>query len=144
MGWDWFKRKLGSSTPPKTVTSTNLPEVRWLQASDNPWGVPVLDVRPITLSWISMSENQQSADNALSYSGDDGLGFVGVNPSSTRQCAASLQYRIDKTLVDGALFIPNCMEHKWALYLHCGKIICIRSWLRSVEAIAETRMIDGR
>jgi ankyrin repeat protein len=28
------------------------------------------------------------------------------------------------------------MEHKWALFYHRGEIICVRSWLRQVQAIA--------
>jgi hypothetical protein len=31
------------------------------------------------------------------------------------------------------------MEHKWALYHHRGSILCIRSWLRQVVAVAEVR-----
>jgi hypothetical protein len=32
------------------------------------------------------------------------------------------------------------MEHKWALYFHEGRILCIRSWLRQVEAVADARI----
>ena len=29
------------------MSSAQLPEVPWLAPAENPWGVPVLDVRPV-------------------------------------------------------------------------------------------------
>ena len=40
------------------------------------------------------------------------------------------------------MFIPNAMEHKWAIYHYAGKIIFIRSWLREVVATADLQT-DG-
>jgi hypothetical protein len=34
------------------------------------------------------------------------------------------------------------MEHKWALYFHGGRVICVRSWQREVRLVAETRRVD--
>ena len=34
------------------------------------------------------------------------------------------------------------MEDKWALYFHQGHILCIRSWLRLVQVVAEIRADD--
>src|SRR5207248_932724 len=61
---------------------------------------------------------------------------------SRRTVVAGLRFRTGGALADGALFLPQVMEHKWALYLHGGRILCIRSWLRQVQAIAEVRT-DG-
>lgn len=116
-----------------------VPEVAWLAADANPWGVPVLDVRPVALGMISTSSSVQCATNAMSFGQDDGLGFVGVEPESSDTVQANLRYRIDRMLADGALFIPGEMEHKWALYYHRGRILCIRSWTRTVAAVAEVR-----
>lgn len=115
------------------------PEIVWLEQADNPWQVPVLDVRPVTLHLLSASRDEQCAANAISFLQDDGLGFIGQDPPISRSIEARLRYRLAGPLADGALFIPEEMEHKWAIYLHQGRIICIRSWLRQVRAVAEVK-----
>lgn len=142
MAWEWLKRWFGSGrqTPQPGTATPEFPEVRWLEPGDNPWGVRVLDVRPVTLGMLSTSRDQLCAANATSFSTDDGTGFIGVEPKVSRQTSGELRFRIDKSLADGALFIPRAMEHKWALYFHRGQIICVRSWLRQVVVVADTRI----
>ncbi len=118
------------------------PEVQWLDPGSNPWGVPVLDVRPITLDLVSMSANAECAMNAISYGGEDGRAFGGAKPTVERVVNAGLRFRLDRFLADGVLFNPSVMEEKWALYYHGGQILCVRSWLRQVVAVAEVRCAD--
>ena len=111
--------------------------VKWVEAADNPWGVRVLDVRQVTLGLISTSKDPMCAHNAGSYGQDDGTGFAGQRPAIQRTVQTGLCFRKDRLLADGALFIPRTMEHKWAIYFHQGRILFIRSWLRTVVATAE-------
>ncbi len=131
----WFSRR-GHAHKSNDL---RVPEVKWLDLDDNPWGVPVLDVRPVTLNMLSTTGDPQCASNAASFEGDDGTGFIGVEPSESGTAAANLRYRVEKTLAEGILFTPREMEQKWALFYHGGQILCIRSWLRQVEAVAEVR-----
>jgi hypothetical protein len=142
MAWDWLKRWFGHGrgAPGAGTGTPELPRIRWLDPADNPWGVPVLDVRPTTLGVISTTQDRQCAVNAMSFSQDDGTGFIGAEPRVSREIPTGLRFRIDGMLADGALFIPREMEHKWALYFHRGQIICVRSWLRQVVAVAGTRL----
>lgn len=121
-----------------------IPDVGWLDSESNPWPIPVLDVRPVTQGMLSTTRDPRCAANALSFSQDDGAGFIGVQPPKARTAAVDLQFRIDRFLADGALFIPTEMEHKWALYYHGGRILCIRSWQRQVQAVAECRLEGER
>lgn len=132
MVWDTIKRILGRNR--KNVPQT--PSLSWIEAADSPWGVRVLDVRPVTLGMRSSSADPQCALNAVSFGQDDGSDFIGAAPSGPRVAGASLRFPIDRMLVDGALFIPRDMEHKWALFYHRGEIICVRSWLRKVQVVA--------
>jgi hypothetical protein len=118
------------------------PTVGWLAAADNPWGVPVLDVRPVTLHMLATSSDQECAENAISFVQDDGTSFIGAEPPVARTAKASLRFRIDRMLADGALFIPSEMEHKWAIFYHQGQILCVRSWLRQTQAVAEVKVED--
>ena len=113
-----------------------IPDICWLEAADNPWGVRVLDVRPLTLTMGSWSKNPKCASNAVSFGQDDGTSFIGQEPPVARIVEARLRFPIDRLLADGVLFAPREMEHKWALFYHHGQIICVRSWRRQVQAVA--------
>lgn len=117
-------------------SGAQIPELHWIEAADNPWGVRVLDVRPVTLGMLSSSSDPQCAANAISFGQEDGITFIGEDPPSSRVIEASLHFPIDRILADGVLFIPREMEHKWAIFYHRGEIICVRSWLRKVQLIA--------
>ena len=142
MAWEWLKRRLGRKVAAEEAGNRDFPPVGWLGPADNPWGMPVLDVRRTTQGMISTTEDPQCAANALSFGQDDGTGFIGVDPPVARQVRARLRFRIDRMLADGALFIPQEMEHKWALYFHRRRIICIRSWSRCVKTVSDVRF-DG-
>jgi hypothetical protein len=53
----------------------------------------------------------------------------------SRAVAATLRFPIDRMLADGVLFSPSAMEHKWAIFYHQRRILCVRSWLRWVHVV---------
>lgn len=117
--------------------------IEWLAPVQNPWPVPVLDVRPVTLGMLSTSTDRKMAENAISYGGDDGTGFIGQTPPNQRESPANLFFPTDGPLYEGALFIPSTMEHKWAIFFHGKEILFVRSWLRRVQAIADITQEDS-
>ncbi|MCH9681509.1 MAG: ankyrin repeat domain-containing protein, partial [Deltaproteobacteria bacterium] len=119
-----------------------LPDIPSIAAADNPWGVDVLDVRPVTLHMRSSSKDPTMASNALSYGGEDGRSLADQHPPGDRVVDASLRFRVDQALADGVLFKPEAMEDKWALFLIEGRILFVRSWLRRVWVTADVR-VDG-
>jgi hypothetical protein len=135
-----FERlKRWAGPKPKRETLAKLPEITWVPADKNPWHVPVLDVRKVTQYAIAASSDPKVAANAVSFGQDDGLSFATCMPETTRTVLANLQYRIDRFLAPGALFVPHVMEDQWALYFHNEHIICVRSWTRKVVATAEVQ-----
>jgi hypothetical protein len=123
--------------------SLEIPKVEWLDASANPWGVPVLDVRPVTQHMISSSSDPRCAANAISYSADSGACFIGAEPPVQRRITASLPYRTDGELWGGALFRPWVMEHKWAIFYHFEQLFFVRSWQRRVYVVADAPRIGN-
>ena len=117
-----------------------IPDVRWIEAADNQWGIRVLDVRSVTLGTLSYSSDPQCAANAVSFGQDDGTSFIGKSPPVPRITRAALTFPIDRMLADGVLYVPREMEHKWALFYHRREIICVRSWLRQVHVIARVEL----
>lgn len=121
--------------------SLQIPEVGWLEASENPWGIRILDVRPVTQHLISSSSDPQCAANALSYGLDSGAGFICDETPIQRSITTSLPYRHDEDFWGGALFRPSVMEHKWAIFYHFERLFFVRSWQRKVYVIADTKKL---
>jgi hypothetical protein len=119
------------------------PAVQWLAPADNPWPVPVLDVRPITLTMLATSTDPLMASNSVSYGNDDGSAFADQLPPADRTIPCELSYKIDRYFAEGVLFIPATMDHKWALYHYNEKLIVVRSWLRRVVVTASVRVVPG-
>ncbi len=146
--WTKLKSLLGggpsADAPKATPEASTLPEVRWLPDNENRWGVPILDVRPVTERMLSTSRDPQCATNAISFVQDDGLSFVGAAPPISRVTETNLSFLSGSGLFDGALFLPRVMEEKWAIYYHAGNILFIRSWTRSLLVRVEVRMDGGR
>ncbi len=142
MLWDRLKRFFTDTDEENKVGAEALLEPILLEPDQNPWGVPVFDLRPVTLTLTSMSQSAECAANATSFGRDDGTGFIGVAPEIDSVIPVGLRFPIDGVLADGALFLPEVMEHKWAIYYHRGQMIFVRSWTRQVVAIAEVRL-DG-
>jgi Ankyrin repeats (3 copies)/Ankyrin repeat len=158
MVWDKIRRIFGGKgepsqpTPARTPPASQdmpaafeqqMPALKWIEATDNPWGVRVLDVRPVTLTMLSTSTDPQCATNAVSFGNDDGTGFIGQAPVSERIVETSLRFPVDRALFDGVLFVPRAMEHKWALFFHQGELIAVRSWSRTVALVARVETRDG-
>lgn len=116
------------------------PEIQWIAPADNPWKVRLLDLRPVTQSLLATSADPQCAANALSFFHDDGASFSAKQPNSARTVEVSLHYRIAQPFAEGALFIPACMEEKWAIFYRGGRILFVRSWTRELYARAEVKV----
>ena len=128
-------------SPERPDLSHRAPE--WISAETSPFGVRVLDVRPVTLGTLSMSRDPRMASNALSYNGEDGSSFADEAPVVARRVDATLRFIAPERLVDGALFIPREMEDKWALFVARGELVFVRGWQRRVFLRAAMRVEGG-
>ena len=109
----FFRKLFGKNKSAKMSGEIELP---WIYPGDNPWGVKLLDLRPFTQTLLSTSTDPGMAANAVSYNGEDGTSFFGVQPQSSRQVPANISIPIDNLLQAGVLFVPKTMEHKWAIF----------------------------
>lgn len=142
--WDKLFGKGKNDKSEKKEEKNNRYELNWIQPNQNPWNIELLDLRPITQTMLSSSKDPQMASNAISYNQEDGLIFLGQNPKSNKSIESNLSFPIDSKLENGVLFIPSKMENKWAIYFHQNKILFIRSWLREVFVIAETKQENNQ
>ena len=135
-----FKPEPGAESKfeaPASKPGKDKPALPWLEAS-NPWGIRLLDLRPVTQHMLSSSKDPLAAQNAVSYNGEDGSSFWGIRPDSTRVMETALAFVTEGRLEAGVLFLPNTMEHKWAIFFDGTTISFVRSWQRKVLVIART------
>lgn len=117
-------------------------ELPWIGPEDNPFGVPLLDLRPLTQSWVAASSDPKQAENLTAMFQEDGERFASQRADG-ETTKSELRYRTDGFLADGILFSPDCMEQKWALFYYAGRINCVRSWTHQVVLSAEAHVRDG-
>ena len=127
----------------KDKPQANTLNLNWIEASENPWGIKLLDLRPITQGMLSTSQDPQMAANAISYSSEDGTSFINQEPVSRNEITAEISFFVDPILAPGVLFTPKVMENKWAIFFHQNRIIFVRSWLRKVVVTAEISQQNG-
>jgi hypothetical protein len=118
-------------------------QLPWIEPDQNPWRLPLLDLRPITQTMIASSKDPVFAENALSYAAEDGIVFWNRIPEGKMNSKVNLSYKIDGKLEAGVLFSPDCMEHKWAIFFDGENIIVVRSWLRELVFLAKTEQKDN-
>jgi hypothetical protein len=128
----------------KKKTQPDSPKLNWIEASDNPWGIRVLDLRPITHRMIATSKDPEMAKNSVSYGGDDGTSFIKQQPESKNEIDGQMSFNVDYLLAPGVLFAPRDMDQKWAIFFHHDEILFVRSWLRKVSVKATTSQKNGK
>lgn len=138
----FFKKLFGTNKPQETKASEE--ELPWIDASANPWNLRLLDLRSISQTMISTSQNPEMASNAVSYRSEDGTIFWTQMPEKDRSITSNVALPVDGKLAPGVLFVPERMEHKWAIYFDGEFLIFVRSWLRQVFVVAKTRQENNQ
>lgn len=77
------------------------------------------------------------AANAVSYGREDGIVFWEQGPPVKKKSSVSIPFPVEGRLDPGILFIPDTMEHKWAIYFDGESIRFVRSWQRQVMVVAK-------
>lgn len=142
-----FKKLFGGnkkSNPKQEEKKTNEYDLKWINPEQNPWGLKILDLRPISQTMLSSSKDPKMAINAISYNQEDGTTFRDYFPKSERIISSSLTIPVDGKLEEGVLFNPSTMENKWAIYFMNGRLIFIRSWLREAFVVAKTEQENNQ
>jgi len=125
-----FRKTSPAASDPQDQTIPLIP------AANNTWRIPLLDLRAVTLRMAATSSDPQMAMNAVSYNQEDGCSFTGTLPVDSTTIEGGITVATDGKLSPGVLFIPQTMEHKWAIYFMDDTLIFVRSWLRLVLVTA--------
>jgi hypothetical protein len=133
----FFKKWINKDRKEESKEEPKEESLPWIEATQNQWGVRLLDLRPVTQTMLAASKDPRMATNAASYNAEDGSSFIDIAPAEITTISANIIIPTDRMLAPGVLFIPRTMEHKWAIYYHNNTLIFVRSWLREVLVTAK-------
>lgn len=120
---------------------------RWFRPEENPFGILLLDIRPFTRTMVSFTKDPAIAESFANERDSDGSGLVEKLIDGSQTIPCSLSFDLPTPRENGPLFKADCMEDKWDIYHHDGKLLFARSWtgdlmLRcSVDPDAESLVI---
>ncbi|MGH1340342.1 MAG: ankyrin repeat domain-containing protein [Nannocystales bacterium] len=143
-----FERVFGSNTvstvPNEDEVAPKTPSTHQYEVlTESPWGVPVLDVQPLTRHVVTTTRNPENARNSVSYRGDEGPEFSRQALEGTRTTTMELRIPIDGEVFNGAIHKPAAMEEKWVLFLQDGELLFVRSWTRKLAVRAQVEFTDN-
>ena len=127
----------------QSVTS-DLPPLRWLSASDNPFGVEVLDCSVYATSMLSTTKDINLAKKYNDLRASSGQEFRGMSPPECRKIACELNYGVNQPLSNGPLFKSQAMEDKWDIYFFDSYLYFTRSWSGDLFFRAAIQFADGK
>lgn len=139
---DLLRKFLGLRTngdpSPASLQSPNT-NSRWIQASDNEFGINVLECLAFCQSMVSTSDDLRIAAAFLRLRSETGEEYRDKRPENAKSTRCDLQYPYEGVRHDGALFKARQMEHKWDIYLYGDKVYFARSWTGDLIYVAEIR-----
>jgi hypothetical protein len=112
---------------------------------ENPFGIRVLDCRPMTWNLVSTTENAAVAESYLQLRAADGKELVdAVIPNSVR-IPTSLHFPHNGARLEGIVFKADSMEVKWDIYIYDSVFLFARSWtgelrFRAWATVGETEI----
>ncbi len=139
---DWLRKFLvlrtngGSGQESPQFPNTNS---KWIQATDNEFGIKVLDCLAFCQSMVSTSDDFRIATTFARLRSSTGEEYRGKLPQSAKSTECDLRYPYDGKHRDGAIFKAREMEDKWDIYLYDNKVYFARSWTGDLIYVAEIR-----
>jgi hypothetical protein len=125
----------GAASPPQDSDAT-FERLAWLEPHENPFGVRVLDCRPITETFLSASQDAALIRFFGSPEARSGEQFRGQHPEEPIRVACGLVYPLASPLPDGPVFLAEAMEDKWNIYHFAGVLYLARSWTGHLQYTA--------
>src|SRR5579859_5414937 len=121
----------GFSPPAPPITYPGEPpfELRWLDASESPFGVRVLDCRSVAHRMISTSKSPEVLGYFASQEALRGEQFRTAPPPNSQAFAMDLRYSgfcIPET--EGPVYLAQVMEDKWDIFRFGDVLFFVRSW----------------
>jgi hypothetical protein len=134
----WFRKFFRQ---PKSLPA---PSCEWLEVGpENPFNVRVLDVRPLTQTVTSMTENRDIAKSFVDLRQCDGSRLLKIEIEGVVRVPCELSLPFGNGLSEGPIFKASEMEDKWDIYVYDSVFYFARSWAGNLIYRAPFRFNDG-
>lgn len=126
MMWNRMKRWLTRQQSSEESFGAGL---QWIEpGADNPFGVRLLDCRPVTWNLVSTTRDQRTAEQFVALRHSDGRELVDTSVESAVRLGASLSLPHNGAALEGIAFKSDVMEVKWDIYIYDSVFLFTRSW----------------
>lgn len=103
-------------------------ELHWIAPEDNPFGILLLDVRPLTQTYTSWTADPEILEKYGAQRENDGVTFIVSPILGSEVVACGLSFDLPRPEDEGPVFKATCMEDKWDIYHYAGYLLFARSW----------------
>jgi len=100
----------------------------WIEATNNRFGIRVLDCRSVTHDMVSTTGDPNIAATFTQLRNSDGQQYRGSIPNQSLHTDSVLTYPPLRVANHSRLFVAQQMEDKWDIYLWDGHLYFSRSW----------------
>lgn len=95
---------------------------------DNPFGIRVLDIRPLTHTLVSTAQNPDIAESFGRQRYSDGRDLIDAKIESPETVSCALRFPHNGAPLEGIVFKAKSMESKWDIYIYDSVFLFARSW----------------
>ena len=103
-------------------------EYHWISASENPFGIDILDISSYTERVVSLTGDATVATTFNKFRSTQGREYIGQEPEECCSANCRLEYPPIQALQDGCVFKAATMEDKRDIYLFDFRLYFCRSW----------------
>jgi len=126
MIWNRLRRSFGSEPSDLQPAEAAL---KWHEPGpDNPFGVRLLDCRPVTWELVSSTADPAIAGRYSALRESDGRDLVGAPIQGAVRVTTSLTFPHDGSALEGIVSKSDVMEVKWDIYIYDSVFLFARSW----------------
>lgn len=95
---------------------------------ENPFGIRVLDCRPMTWNLVSVTADPAIAESYVRLRAANGKELVGAVIEDSTRFQTSLHFPHNGATLEGIVFKADSMEVKWDIYIYDSVFLFARSW----------------
>ncbi len=118
----------GRSRIPSSPEHELLSTAKWVNGAESPFGVDILDCRPVVLGLASFTADPAIASRFTELRSSLGAEFRGKRPKDARSVRCNLNYPRQSRFKEGPLSKAQVMEDRWDIYMYDGCLYFARSW----------------
>ena len=112
----------------KSESAGAFPNVSWLEAHQNPFGIRVLDCRSFSKSALCFAPDNGIAKKFLNLRNSTGENHRNQLPKNTLHIRCNLRYPFEEKISDGPVFVAKVMQDRWDVYLYGSFLYFTNSW----------------